>query len=136
MTEPVWKIAKRLQCIRPSTATRCNYGGPRPWLLRPARGCDRRVAVLYGGRIFACRHCHQLAYESQRERDYERALRRAQTIQERIGSGNGCVDDGLGGKPRGMHWSTYQRLEKQYDRFLSMMNLGAARRFGLLLRAR
>lgn len=112
--------------------TRCKYGGVRPWLHCPARGCDRRVAVLYGGRIFACRHCHRLAYESQRERDYERALRRAQAIQERFG-GNGCVDDGLAEKPRGMHWSTYRRLERQYHHFVSMMDLGAAKRFGFLI---
>jgi hypothetical protein len=65
--------------------TPCHYGGQRPWLHCPARGCGRRVAILYGGTIFACRHCHQLAYESQREIDFERALRRAQAIQERLG---------------------------------------------------
>ncbi len=25
----------------------------------PARGCGRRVAILYSGGIFACRHCDQ-----------------------------------------------------------------------------
>lgn len=30
--------------------TPCNYGGHRTWFLCPARGCGRRVAVLYGGR--------------------------------------------------------------------------------------
>jgi len=43
----------------------CHFGGARTWFLCPARGCGRRVAVLYGGGIFACRHCHQLAYDSQ-----------------------------------------------------------------------
>ena len=37
--------------------TPCNMGGERQWLLCPARGCGRRVAVLYGGTIFPCRHC-------------------------------------------------------------------------------
>lgn len=54
----------------------CHFGGTRKWFLCPARGCGRRVAVLYGGRIFACRHCHDLAYESQREKPYDRALSR------------------------------------------------------------
>lgn len=110
--------------------TVCNYGGQRPWLHCPARGCGKRVAILYGGAIFACRHCHQLAYESQRERDYERALRRAQSINERLG-GVGCVADGVPPKPKGMHWSTYRRLENQFAHFEQVMDSGALRRFGI-----
>ena len=33
----------------------------------PAAGCGRRVAILYRGGIFACRHCYRLAYASSRE---------------------------------------------------------------------
>ncbi len=65
--------------------TPCNYGGERVWFLCPARGCSRRVAVLYCGSIFACRHCHQLAYESQREAAHSRALSRAQAIRIKLG---------------------------------------------------
>jgi len=57
-----------------------------------ARMRQASVAILYGGTFFACRRCHELAYESQRERNFERALRSAQAIQERLG-GNGCVED-------------------------------------------
>lgn len=56
--------------------TQCHYGGERVWFRCPARGCGRRVAILYGGGIFACRHCHCLAYESQREAPHYRALHR------------------------------------------------------------
>jgi hypothetical protein len=48
--------------------TRCHYGGMRAWFLCPVRGCGRRVAILHGSDIFACRHCHKLAYESQQLR--------------------------------------------------------------------
>jgi hypothetical protein len=65
--------------------TRCNYGGERSWFRCPARVCSRRVAVLYGGSIFACRHCYQLAYDSQREQAYSRALSRAQAIRVKLG---------------------------------------------------
>src|SRR5262245_25170010 len=54
------------------TWTACHLGGRRPWFSCPAytagRCCGRRVAVLYlAGKLFACRRCHGLAYESQQE---------------------------------------------------------------------
>ena len=50
------------------TRTPCPNGGERRWFVCPADGCSKRVAVLYGGKIFACRHCYQLIYDSQRSR--------------------------------------------------------------------
>lgn len=35
--------------------TGCNYGAQRAWWLCPAVGCGRRVAVLFGGKVYACR---------------------------------------------------------------------------------
>jgi hypothetical protein len=49
------------------TTTTPHYGGVRWWFLCPANGCGRRVAKLYGGKIFACRPCHNLAYASQNQ---------------------------------------------------------------------
>ena len=43
--------------------TPCNYGGSRVWFRCPSS--HRRVAVIYGGKVFACRHCHRLAYDCQ-----------------------------------------------------------------------
>ena len=63
----------------------CNYGGQRAWWLCPASGCRRRVAVLYGGKVYACRHCHKLAYQTQREQAHDRAGSRADTIRKRLG---------------------------------------------------
>jgi hypothetical protein len=112
--------------------TPCHYGGQRPWLHCSARGCGRRVAIVYGGTFFACRRCHQLAYESQRERDFERALRRAQAIQERLG-GSGCVADWFPQKPKGMHCTTFSRLARRYLDDVSAMNRGAAAHFRINL---
>ena len=92
--------------------TPCHYGGSRAWFRCPATGCGRRVAVLYGGEIYACRHCHQLAYESQRERPYRRALSRAQAIVERLG---GTWAEGFPDRPKGMHHRTYRRLQMKYE---------------------
>lgn len=87
----------------------CTYGGRRAWFLCPARGCGRRVAILYGGAIFACRHCYRLAYESQRENASYRAMGRARKIHMKLG-GDGCLDGLLPDKPKGMRWRTYERL--------------------------
>jgi hypothetical protein len=62
-------------------------------------GCGRRVAILYGRKIFACRHCYGLAYPSQGESVSDRADRRAWAIRERCG-GWGCLLDPIF-NPRG-----------------------------------
>jgi hypothetical protein len=94
--------------------TRCNYGGERAWFLCPASNCGRRVAILYGGSIFACRHCHNLAYDSQSETRHGRMLLKAQAIREKLG-GTPCVADEFPHKPKGMHWRTYNRLRQKAD---------------------
>lgn len=63
---------------------RCQYGGHLERFVCLARGCGQRVAKLYGGRIFACRHCYQLAYPSQLEAGFQRAQRGADTIRDRL----------------------------------------------------
>ena len=92
--------------------TPCNYGGTRVWFRCPISGCGRRVAVLYGNGIYACRQCHRLAYESQREQPYSRALSRAQAVVEKLG---GTWTEGFPDKPKGMHWNTYSRLYREYE---------------------
>ncbi|NOD31849.1 MULTISPECIES: hypothetical protein [Ruegeria] len=109
----------------------CHYGGHRYWFACPARGCGRRVAKLYGGRIFACRHCHQLAYPSQRETTFQRNQRRADKIRERLGWLN---DPDLmeGTKPKGMHWRTYYRLVAELEHWEEMSNKSLLRYLGRL----
>lgn len=95
--------------------TSCQMGGARQWFLCPARGCGRRAALLYGGAIFACRHCFQLAYPSQRETPADRAARRADRIRDRLEWPGGILEGGNWGKPKGMHWRTYARLCREHD---------------------
>lgn len=90
--------------------TPCNYGGSRPWALCPR--CARRVAILYAGRRFACRHCHDLAYASSRESASDRGIRKAQAIRQRLG-GSANLARPFPHKPKGMHWETYDRLENE-----------------------
>ncbi|CAM3757813.1 hypothetical protein [Polaromonas hydrogenivorans] len=94
--------------------TPCTYGGQRAWWLCPAVGCGRRVAVLYGGSVFACRHCQRLADKSQRETPNDRAYRRANDLRDRLGWVPGVIH-GAGVKPKGMHWRTYWRLRASHD---------------------
>ena len=56
----------------PITWTDLHFGGRRPWFICSVYGqgqyCGRRVAVLYClWDYFACRHCYELAYESQQD---------------------------------------------------------------------
>jgi hypothetical protein len=97
--------------------TRCNFGGSRQWFICPALGCGRRVAILYGGGIFACRHCHRLAYSSSRETGEDRSARRAEGIRARLGWKPGILND-RGGKPKWMRWRTFDRLAHQHDQFV------------------
>ena len=111
--------------------TPCGFGGKRVWWRCPAVGCGRRVAVLYGGRVFACRQCNHLAYESQREADDDRATRRADTIRRRLGWEPGILN-GKGLKPKGMHWRTFERLEASHDFHVNAALAGMAVKLGLL----
>ena len=94
--------------------TACHLGGGRAWFVCPAVGCRRRVAILYGGTIFACRHCHQLAYDSTREDAGGRATRRADRIRLRLGWEPGILN-GDGEKPKWMRWLTFDRLVREHD---------------------
>ncbi len=54
----------------PIIETQCHFGGKRHWfqctLSKGDKYCGRRVGVLYkNGDWFGCRHCYELAYNSQ-----------------------------------------------------------------------
>jgi hypothetical protein len=93
--------------------TQPNYGGIRWWFRCPARGCGRRVAILYGGKIFACRKCHNLAYPCQNEDPHWRMQRRAQKICNSLGDG----DTYWATPPKGMHRKTYERKLAQMQMY-------------------
>ena len=92
--------------------TPCRFGGVRYWFQCPEPKCGQRIALLFHleGR-WACRRCLALAYRSQRERDADRALSRAQAIRKRLG-GSPSLLAPFPAKPKGMHWRTYIKLRK------------------------
>jgi hypothetical protein len=105
------------------TRTTCHYGGDRPWFLCPAPGCSRRVAILYGGNMFACRRCHDLVYPSQRELLDIRLMRSADKLRSVLGWPLGIANP-TGEKPKHMHWKTFASLMDQHDA-LTMAAFGA-----------
>ena len=113
--------------------TPCNYGGLRAWFKCPASGCDRRVAKLHIGSagIFACRHCYQLAYTSQRENSDDRSMRQADKIRDRLGWEPG-IANGHGVKPKGTHWKTYYRLVCEHDSLVNVSLAGMQRQIEMM----
>jgi hypothetical protein len=85
------------------------FGGLRWWFVCPQ--LNRRVRKLYlplGGRHFWSRRAYELAYASQRETKFDRALRRARKLRLRLGGDS--ADDECPDKPPRMRWATYNRL--------------------------
>lgn len=99
----------RMQWLR-ITETPVHLGGARPWF---RCGCGRRAAKVYGspnpgGSPFACRECKRLAYPSQRVDPRHRPTRMAQHIRMHLG-GSANLAQPFPDKPKGMHWTTYER---------------------------
>jgi hypothetical protein len=95
----------------------CRFGGTRPYFICAGVvngvSCGRRVATLHGpGRYFLCRHCYRLAYASQSEDAWDRLLRRANKIRQRLGGDPGMAAP-FPRKPKGMWRRTYERLIKE-----------------------
>lgn len=111
--------------------TDCALGGQRPWWQCPALRCGRRVAVLYGGGVYACRHCHKLAYRTQRRQADDRASSKADKIRKRLGWDAGILNL-PGGKPKGMHWRTFEQLQAAHDVHTNQALAGMAAKLGIL----
>lgn len=93
--------------------TECNYGGIRYWLLCPH--CKKRVGILCAAdKLFLCRHCYQIPYESQQQGRFDRVITQKHKL------GHFIFDDYQGGrgwkKKKGMHWKTFEKLHARYRR--------------------
>lgn len=91
--------------------TPCHYGGNRVWFICPAVGCNRRVAKLYGGTIFACRQCHQLNYASQQSSKRDVGNDRSWRLRQKMGCNLGWMDIPAEyvSRPKGRHRTTHAR---------------------------
>ena len=109
----------------PLTTTPCYFGGKRYWFVCPwhTNGvyCGKRVGVLYlSGKYFACRHCHNLTYNSRNEnRKYKHyplfavldGYKKAEEIEKQI------KRRFYAGKPT----RKQRRLDRHYTRMLPYM---------------
>lgn len=86
------------------------FGGQRRWIV--CRSCNSRCRVLYGGAYFRCRKCYEATYPSQYEFIRIPALAKAERARHKLGGEPGFIH-GLPAKPKGMHWQTYRRLQRQ-----------------------
>jgi hypothetical protein len=97
--------------IIPIVHARCRFGGSRSYFICPGprngTDCGRRITKLHlSCRYFLCRHCNQLTYASQYEQPWQRALRRANKLKQRLGIDVGIAEP-LPEKPKGMWTRTY-----------------------------
>ncbi len=108
----------------------CHLGGQRHWFT--CLRCRRRVAVLYApGRYFTCRQCGGLGYATQKESAGDRASTRADKLRKRLGWQAGILN-GDGGKPKGMHWKTYQGIKSHHDALVQVSLNDIGRKLGFL----
>lgn len=94
------------------------FGGFQAYFRCPYCGNRRTKLYLYRGE-FRCRVCARLQYRSQRMRTADRLAYKAQKVRERMLGVPWTECNGLDGapdRPKGMHWSTYDRLCKVFDR--------------------
>ena len=114
----------------------CRFGGSRAYFICPGpRGtdCGRRTTKLHlSGRYFLCRHCNHLPYACQYENSWQRALRRAYKLKQRLDMGVGLAEP-LPEKPKGMWARTYGRLLDEILQAEMLANEAQANRMKRLL---
>ena len=110
--------------------TPCHFGGARTWFLCPR--CSRRVAVLFAGRRFWCRHCHDIAYAVENEDAMSRLLRRSNKLRERVQARAGTAYP-VTSKPKGMHQRTFDHIRREIQEIEAGFWLAEARRLGITL---
>jgi len=86
------------------------FGGRRTWIV--CRSCRRRCRVLYGASYFRCRQCYRATYPSQYEMGCVPGISRADRVREKLRGDPGLLNE-FPGKPKGMHWRTYRRLQQE-----------------------
>ena len=103
-----------------------NFGGGRAWL--HCSRCGKRGSKLYlDATQMVCRVCAGIRYASKNQRKGVRAQAKADHLRARLGAASGPSRTPPA-KPKGMHWTTYDRL------WAEIVALEAAARADAILR--
>jgi hypothetical protein len=139
LSYPVWVGDREWRLVTDTIAIvhlPCRFGGSRAYFICPGpRGtdCGRRITKLHlSNRYFLCRHCNHLPYACQHENSWQRALRRANKLKQRLDMGVGLAEP-LPEKPKGMWARTYGRLLNEILQAEILANEGQANMFKRLL---
>jgi hypothetical protein len=98
--------------------TPCHYGGLRYWFTCPR--CDRRCALLCGAeRLFYCRQCYNLPYQTQLEGPHGRACMKRNKLEKKL----------FGTNRRRMWTHTRDRLINELDKADDAANLALSEHF-------
>ena len=101
----------------PISTTPCNYGGVRYWFNCP--NCHKRVAKLYFKQsMFYCRSCHALNYATQQDNKLDSTRLVMYRIRNKLDweYDTAWMQQWKKLKPKGMHYSTFNRLVEKHDR--------------------
>lgn len=112
------------------TTTVPNYGGLRRWFVCPLS--NDRAAKLYlplGGTVFGSRNAYGLAYHSQSQSLPDRMAEKAHSLRQKIG-GEPDFRELMPPKPKGMHWTTYHRLQDKVCEFENASMMAMTRKLG------
>lgn len=119
------------QCSFQFTAidwTPCHFGGRRPWFVCPNENCGKRVAILYGPHPFLCRNCQGIAYQSQRENEIQRLIRKMEALRAKFSGPTKTVGSAKElSRPKGVHQRTFKLLEQRHRLLASEISLKQVR---------
>jgi hypothetical protein len=86
--------------------------------------CGMRCAIVYfGSGTCACRRCLRLGYASEAENAIGRLWRKQGKLERRLAAG---ADEWNGWKPKGMHWTTFDRLAAKIEQIERQKHRGFA----------
>ena len=123
---------QRISCNIGLTTTSCNYGNFRYWFMCPK--CFQRIGMLYlyGGN-FACRHCHNLTYESRKLNGFQKKAGRIISFDELETAENKVKRKYYAGKMT-RKYRQYLRLDEKFMTAYRTGVLGLAIRRGIISR--